>query len=169
MTRWHKIILLAIAFAFLTALLVITGMPLRTDSAPLGIVSMQLAGNAVNTGIILQSWGPAGRESAWLNLIVDFPYLVTYGWLLLALCRLAASVGDGRMASLGRWCAAGAVLAAMCDAVENIALLHELHAGAGNFAAGIAWGFASVKFLLLAIVGLYLLSAAGRAIARRIF
>ncbi len=58
-----------------------------------------------------------------------------------------------------------APVAAALDAVENVALLRVLDGQTGQPWPGIAYGFASVKFALLALVVVYLI--AGLVLVRR--
>jgi len=157
MTRDSRtLMLLLFTFAILTAILIDSGMPLRTDAAPLGIVSFQLAGSGNTAHTILDSWQDTGRNAALINLAVDYPYLVIYAALLSLLCRRAAA-SLARYAAVGRTCARGAWVAAGCDAIENLALLAQLLNAPGDGAALVALAFASVKFALLGVILAYLL------------
>ncbi|HJP36937.1 MAG TPA: hypothetical protein QF901_13230, partial [Gammaproteobacteria bacterium] len=82
MSLRRKLLLLGFAFVVLTATLVYTGSPLVTTTTPIGIVSFELAFNGPQARAVLGSWDGAAREAAMLNLIVDFPYLVVYAWML---------------------------------------------------------------------------------------
>jgi hypothetical protein len=157
--------LLLVAFVLLTVVLAYSGAALVNATAPLGIVSLQLAGTGATAALILDSWGSDGLAAAWLNLIIDFPYLMTYGALLGLLCRRAARTRPLRVAT-GRSCLRAAVAAAAFDAVENLALLVQLQTGANDPAAALAFACAGIKFALLAIVIAYLVVTALIALVR---
>jgi hypothetical protein len=102
-----------------------TNAPLENPAAPMGIVSLQLAGNMAAAQEILASWGPAEQCWAILNLVIDYPYLLAYATTLGLGCVLIARhlPGPRHVASLGLWLAWGIIGAALLDAVENGALL----------------------------------------------
>ena len=159
MSEARAIRLLLAAFALLTGILVYTGAPLVNDSAPLGIVSFQLAGTGVAAAAMLSAWGSEGRAAALLNLLLDMPYLVIYGAILVLLCRRAArSISVSNLP--GRFCFHAAWAAAAFDALENAALLEQLNGRASDPAAALAFACASIKFTLLAIVVAYLMLTA---------
>jgi hypothetical protein len=157
--RKNSFVPLYLAFAALTALLVYTGQPLITDAARFGIVSLQLAGDAKEASTILESWGADGRRAAYINLALDFPYLLVYAGLLSLLCTRAAERSSPRKRAAG-YCPGRSVwLAAICDAAENIALLYVLGTAPSAIVTMFAWLAASLKFMLLALVITYLLYA----------
>jgi len=157
---------LLVAFILLTALLAYTGAALVNATAPLGIVSLQLAGTGATAARILDSWGSAGQAAALLNLVIDFPFLVVYGTLLGRWCRRAARALPLHAAT-GRSCVHAAWAAAAFDAVENVALLAQLNGSANDPAATLAFTCAGIKFALLAMVIAYLVVAMLGAAVRR--
>lgn len=105
--------------------------------------------------------GPDGISAARQQLFVDFGYLVVYGILLWKACRLlgarAARRGAGGIAKLAPTFAWMAVVAAVCDAVENVGLLLVTYGHTGQPWPALASGYASAKFILLGLVALFLL------------
>lgn len=69
----------------------VIGQPLKTAGTPKGIVSFQLAGQLDVSNAIVESWGPAGRVNAGLNLGLDYLFLFAYGSFLSLACVLLAS------------------------------------------------------------------------------
>jgi len=168
MTERRTLYRLIIAFTALTAALIYTGRPLITTAAPLGIVSFQVAFSEETSLTVLSSWDSAAREAAMDNLLLDFPYLVIYAWILSLLCRHAASPSTQTMSRAGTILARYVWLAAAFDAVENLALLHQLTGNATDSAALTAGIAASAKFSVIAIALAYLLGAASNNwLARR--
>jgi hypothetical protein len=104
--------------------------------------------------------GPGGIDAAQTSIYLDFPMLVLYALALSALCVVvaarAAERGRSGLAGAGRTIAWLAPVAAALDAVENVALLQVLDGHIDQPWPGIAFGFAAVKFALLAVVIVYL-------------
>ena len=116
---------LIVLTAVLMAAIFVTNAPLQNPAAPMGIVSLQLAGSLAAAREILASWGPAAQRWAILNLVIDYPYLLAYATTLGLGCVLIARrlQGPSRIAAVGVWVAWGVLGAALLDAVENAALL----------------------------------------------
>jgi hypothetical protein len=71
------VVLLVVTIAALVAEQ-ITGAPLKTDAAPSGIVSFELAGTLPVAQGILASWDATARVYAGLNLGLDFLFIAAY-------------------------------------------------------------------------------------------
>ncbi len=149
--------LLALALV-LTAILQAVDAPLKTAAAPQGIVSYELAGTTAGAERILASWNGRAREHAALSLGLDFLYMPSYAiaiglacaWLAEALRRRARWLG-----ALGVILAWGQIVAALLDANENVALTTMLLAAVADPWPAIAFGCATVKFLLIGAGLLY--------------
>ena len=136
-----------------------------------GIVEFELARTSEQASEYYGMLGDGGRDAARESLYLDFPYLIAYALfyaaLVLVVAARAAERGMARLAALGRPLAIGVFAAAAFDAVENLALLRVLAGHTDQPWPGIAFAFASLKFLLLiaatvyAIVG-FLLTLRGR-------
>lgn len=128
--------------------------PLRTPAAPLGIVSLELAGTAEHAAAILASWGGPQREAAAFGLGLDFLFLFLYPITISLACRIVAA----RVAtSWPRWSLIGTAVAlavpvsVVLDAVENAALWRVLVLGPAAPWPSIAAFAAYPKFALVAI------------------
>jgi pimeloyl-ACP methyl ester carboxylesterase len=123
------------------------------DEGGPGIVGFELAAHADNADEILVEWGADGRSAARWSLVLDFLYLAGYAvfWALAvrAAGDLAARRGWRRLAAL-RVLWPVALVAAACDAIENVLLLVELEGTTGL--APFAAAFAALKFIGLAVV-----------------
>ncbi|WP_322937861.1 hypothetical protein [Nocardioides bizhenqiangii] len=108
--------------------------PIRTMKSASGvsIVPFELAGTDQRAREILAGWGDDGVDAARRSLYLDFPFLLGYAGLGALLAAASAEpVGDaGRawLTPIGWGAAAGAVLAGVLDAVENLALLRTIRA-----------------------------------------
>jgi len=98
-----------------------TNAPLQTPAAPLGMISLQLAGTLPAAQQILASWDSRAQRAAALNLGIDYPYMVAYAATLSLACVLLARRFRGcrRAALLGIWLSWGMLVALLLDAVEN--------------------------------------------------
>ena len=123
-----------------------------------GIVPFELAGTRKRARHTMTMWGEDGRSAARTSLLLDYPFLVAYTGLNLAVTELAATALPKPLAALGPAVAAGQVAAAACDAAENTALLGVL-SGRDQRLPAVARAFATVKFALLGAGWLY--TAAG--------
>lgn len=124
-----------------------------------GIIELELTRTSAKASEHYGALGRTGRDAARESLYLDYPYLVAYALFFAAACVVVAARaterGMARLASLGRLLASGALIAAACDAVENLALLRVLAGHTDQPWPGIAFAFASAKFLLLTAASLY--------------
>ena len=124
-----------------------------------GIIQFELARTSEKASEYYGELGNKGRDAARESLYLDYPYLVLYALFYAAACvavgARAAERGMARLAGLGQPLAIGALVAAACDAVENVALLQVLNGHTDQPWPAIAFTFASFKFLLLIAASLY--------------
>ena len=148
----------ALLTAALMAVNFATNAPLENPVAPMGIVSLQLAGSLAAAQAILAAWGPVAQRWAILNLVIDYPYLLAYATTLGLGCVLIARhlPGPRRVASLGVWLAWGIIGAALLDAVENAALLRLLLGDLREGWVALAFWCAVPKYVLVLAALAYL-------------
>ena len=99
---------------------------LITNAAPDGIISFELAGTIERVHQILEEWGPVGRIYAVLSLGLDYLFLIVYALFISLACVLIARYLRLEIAFLSKWGMAlgwGQFLAALLDAIENLALI----------------------------------------------
>ena len=103
--------------------------PMRAAGGP-GIVPFELTEDSREARRILTRWGPAGRAAAVTQTYVDVAFLLAYGTALSLFCGYigrragAAKLPDLRTAAIVfAWLA---VAAALCDLIEDIAMLVTL-------------------------------------------
>ena len=134
-------------------------LPALDDMGDVGIIEFELARTSEQASEYYGELGEAGRDAAHESLYLDYPYLILYGLFYAAACVVvAARAAERRMPGLARWgrpLAWGALAGAACDAVENVALLRVLDGHTDQPWPGIAFTFASVKFLLMIAATLY--------------
>ncbi|WP_437912690.1 hypothetical protein WME73_37465 [Sorangium sp. So ce302] len=125
---------------------------LRTEAAPWGIVSFELAGTWARARRIVESWDDAARVSAAFSLGVDYLLLAAYANGLALACVMGADALKKRGlpgASLGAPLAWGQWLAGLLDATENAALLEVLRGSDEALWPPLARRCAQAKFCLV--------------------
>jgi hypothetical protein len=152
--RWPLLALL-LAFSFwLGTKAGADGYLYNSQIAPDGIVSLEMAGNADEAQRIIRFWDLWGaRDDARGSVVYDYVFLIFYSATIALACVMAAPLmGRGRRwhKRLGYALAWAQWLAALFDAVENVALLKMLSlAGFGNTWPAVARWCAIPKFLLI--------------------
>lgn len=150
---WLAVLLLFSVLLFLR--LESTGRRLRTDVAPLGMVSLALSLSADESERILESWDTDGRETARRLLIMDYWFIPLYSTTLTILGLFAARWFDQRGQSLLRDLALyltwGQWLAGLLDFAENTTLLRIVHSypAVPEPLPRLAGWFSRLKFLLI--------------------
>ncbi len=151
--------LIVLALFVLTLGVGALALPALDDMGDVGIVEFELARTSEQASEYYGELGESGRDAARESLYLDFPYLVLYGLFYAAACVVvaarAAECGMSRLARWGRPLAWGALGAAACDAVENVALLRVLDGHTDQPWPGIAFTFATAKFALITAATLY--------------
>jgi len=161
MTRKQWLILLGIAMVALTIVpFLIFEKRLEHTGGP-GIVGFEFAATNARASQILAEWGPKGRHTARLSLIVDYAYMISYGGFFtlagLATRDLARARDWRRLAAAGTIVPFFATAAALLDATENVFLLLVLGGHGGEHAPLIATICSSIKFTLITIAIGYVL------------
>jgi hypothetical protein len=132
------------------------------DAGQHGIIAFEVAFTSSKAHQILLAWGATGHDAAVASLWFDFLYLIAYGLFLWLAIR---AVGDGLRARGRERLAAPAaaislvpLVAAACDAAEDVFLLLQLGGHARSLGPPLAGSFATVKFACIAVAIVYLLA-----------
>jgi hypothetical protein len=134
---------------------------LKTEAAPRGIISFELAGSPQRAQTILDSWDVAAHAAARTSLSLDYAFLVAYAAALFLMCRMlgdARPVSRSKLRPVSRGLAWGQWIAAALDGTENVLLTRQLQGSREAWLAPTAATCASLKFI---IVGLALLFITG--------
>lgn len=152
-SRPASILALLALTAGLSAALLITGEPLGTEAAPAGILSYEFAGTTTRAADILDSWDEVAKSAAGFNLGLDYLYLLAYSTTIaLVILSLATGLEPGsRVLAAALLLAWGQWLAALLDALENVALLTMLLNTPVDPWPALAFICASLKFSLIAL------------------
>jgi hypothetical protein len=170
MTRRRGLWISGIASAVLFLVLAVVDARIQDSGGP-GIVPFELAWSTDRATEILGQWGQSGRDAARLSLWIDYLYLIAYAAFLslavLAVRDAAQRRGWARYARPGTAIAVLPVVAAVCDAIEDAALLLVVGGHADSPAPALATAFALVKFAALAVALVYLLGGLIAMAAKR--
>jgi hypothetical protein len=152
---------------------------LKTEAAPWGAVSLELAGSEGKARGIIDSWergqtrrGVGMLAEARRHLRVDSYFIVAYSLLLAVGCLIAARELHHPQSTafrLGLLLALLPLLAGAFDYVENSAIKRMLDGGPIADLARRAYTFASLKFAIVAVTALYALAGLGAALRRKFF
>jgi len=132
------------------------GAPLVTPVSKAGIVSLELAKTTEQSNIILHQWKQDQVvEQAITNTYIDFLFLLFYSLFLYAVCWSYSLRQQPLWASVSRILAITALLAGLCDVIENYFMLQMLEQQVTETRAYLSWLFAAIKFMLLIPVVLW--------------
>ncbi len=159
----------------LTVLMIIvfsvTGAPLTNAVASYGVVSFELAGTVENAQKILNSWNANTQIRAAFGLGLDYLFMVVYASTIAFGCGIAARVLDRNgwpLVRLGNYLSWGVILAALLDAVENLALTILIFGAVVPPWPEIARWCAMIKFALIFIGIVYAIFGGVVALVERI-
>ena len=153
-------IILLIVTILIMVIMNIIGSPLTTPSAPYGIVSFEFAFTPARAQEMISSWSTDSQLRAAFIQGLDFLFPLVYSAALGLGCLLAANVLSGRgkpLKGLGVLLAWGLVFAALCDYIENIALVAQLFGRVQSPYPEIAGVCAVIKFSMILIAIVYIL------------
>ncbi len=121
-----------------------------------GILELELCWLTDGCQVLMAEW--SSPEVALPGLYADYLYMAIYSATIGLACIQAAPLLSERWARLGVPLAWAQIVAASCDAIENVALI-RLVGGATGPESAISFWFATAKFALIAIGLVY--AAAG--------
>lgn len=135
------------------------------------IVEFELAGSSVKSQAIIDAWSPVDRIHAGFSLGIDYLFMPLYSTTIaLALIWAAGVLSLKRWRSIGLALAWGLWLAAIFDALENLALIKTLFdTTAIDPWPQIAATCATIKFTLIVVGLLYLIAAVIMRLIRRVY
>ncbi len=134
--------------------------PLVTNEAPSGIIAFELAKTLEQSQAILASWDANEKINAGISLGIDFLFLFVYGVFFALACFSVAIKFKNSVEwfyKLGITLAFLQIVAALFDAIENIALIKLLLGSNNSLFSPIAYYFASIKFAIIAIGIVYII------------
>jgi hypothetical protein len=157
----YALLIFGSATIILLVLLSVLDQPLKTDQAPGGIISFEIAKDFLRSQSILTSWDQHSKLFAALSLGLDFLFLIAYSLFLSLLCFKTAERFTGKnnwFRSIGIIIAWLQFLAALFDSIENYALIQLLLGSQKELFSSIAYYFAVTKFLFILSAFVYLIA-----------
>lgn len=149
-----------------------TGVSLKTEAAPLGILNLEFAYQTSKTTPIIESWAPSGSgdniEAAKINTYWDFLFLFFYAGFLFLACKKIAGKFKGAVSKAGILIAKGALLAGILDILENAGMLLTLNNQGSSAVAFLTTFFSVIKWGLAIIAVVYLLISLLAVASRKI-
>ncbi len=156
----HRLFWPALGLAVIAAVVLqVVDRPLKTDAAPQGIVSFELAGSPAQMALILQSWDANARLHAAFSLGFDYLFMLAYASALALAALWAGEGAGGWMGRLGVGMAWAMGVAGLADAAENGLLWRALLGTAPESYPSWARGAGMLKFAMIGIVLLYVFVA----------
>jgi hypothetical protein len=146
------------------------GVSLTTTAAPNGIVSFEFAFTPTRAQEMISSWSTDSQLRAAFIQGLDFLFPLIYSAALGLGCLLAVNVLKARgkpLSGFGVFLAWGLLLAAVCDYIENIALVTQLFGRVQSPYPEIAGVCAAIKFsIILFAIGYILYGLAVRIFSK---
>ncbi len=142
----------------MAVLLRFQGKPLNTSHAPLGIVSMELANTLNKTNAVVSDWKSGFSDVFYQNVLLDFLFICLYGGLFYSLSRYFA-IHFPSLKKAGIHFSRLAIVAALLDVFENSLMLVSFSGHVHSLISFFTFLFASLKFILLAAIIVFLLFA----------
>jgi hypothetical protein len=147
------VVLFVLTIVVMVALQIL-GVKLKTNAAPSGIVSFELAGTLPLAQKIIDSWGQTERVYAGMNLGLDFLFIVVYASCISLGCVLVARSFEQRsilIAFVGVVLAWALWLSALLDCIENYALIKLLLGSPQAVFVALSQWCAIPKFLIVGL------------------
>lgn len=134
---------------------------LVNNVAPAGILSFEFAGNLSTARLMIHSWDYTAKIRAAFGLGLDFLYLIAYSNALALACLYIAK----SWTLFNSFSQAGIIIAwlqwtaALCDGIENAALIALLSDSNRAWLPPLAYWMAAAKFAIVGLAILYLLAS----------
>ena len=143
------ILILFVGAVVLLVALRFQGQHLITHSAPNGILSLELSHDADHTARIGSEWVGSIRSSFYINMLLDFIFIIFYGFSLYVNCRYIALIIPSwkRIAS---FMAIGSLIAMGFDVMENLLMIVSVTTTTNQTISFFTRLFAILKFSLVA-------------------
>jgi len=157
----NKFFILAAGTIIMLIVMGKTGAILKTNTTPHGILNLEFASNTQKVNAILHAWQKNTTsnniKAATINTLLDFIFLIFYSLFLNKLCNIIADKLSGLLVVAGRIIAYSALAAGVLDIIENTGMLLSLNGHINSETAIITFTAASIKWLLVIAILLYVM------------
>jgi hypothetical protein len=156
------------AFAAIVMMVVMQwqGHPLKTPTTKLGIVHLEFADTATRLHELLAHWDNSVVK---VNIWLDFFFIVSYVSFFAIACVYAAMKwADGStLRAAGMVLARLAFAAGVFDIAENLLMLQSIGGNYTDASLILTWYCAAIKFLVIAVIILYLLLSLPKLLGKK--
>ena len=146
---------------FMMYMMSATSSLLKTPETKAGIINLELANTTAKTSAILHAWAPTATtdriDIAKINTWWDLLFLFFYAGLLYLLCNFIADNTAGFMSKAGYLIANAAIIAGICDVMENTGMFFSLYGMVSPIVSFCTAFFSVIKWGLVFITILYVL------------
>ena len=145
----------AVASVLMIVILRWQGSSLKTIHSPRAIVDLEFAGTPLRLYELLAGWDHSVVK---VNIWLDFLFIVSYVLFLSVASELCAMKwGTSIMREIGLTLIRVAYMAGILDIAENLLMLQAVDGNFTNPSLQLTYYFAAVKFILAAIIVIYIL------------
>ena len=122
------------------------------------IVRFELAKELPVAENILHEWITHGKYNlAVMSIYFDFLFIILYTMGLGVTCIFLASLtGHEILQRAGKFFASLLIIAGVCDAIENIAMLKSMHGAMHRWSVVLAYDMATTKFSIVILTVLFI-------------
>jgi hypothetical protein len=121
------------------------------------VVDFEMAKSVEKAESIMGSWGSEGKDNFLNSIYADFIFLICYAGAFFYGSRFMGHLsGHAILKKAGYFFSFLALLAAICDVLENVAMLYTIKQEAIPWVVHFTYDMALVKFSLLFIVLLFM-------------
>ena len=161
MKNWKIIAIFFAGTIIMMTLLRWQGAELFGAESPNGITSLELSNSKSQTSYIIHFWESKGlRHTARNNILLEFLFIPFYGLFLYSICGYFCMGQNEPWQRAGMLLAFGSLVAMVLDGFENILMLFSLHGWGSVFVSFLTFAFASLKFSLVILAGVYIVISA---------
>ncbi len=150
-----KLLVATISFLLIFIAMRFQGAPLKTAITPGGILNLEFANSPAKLMEILNAWDLSiTKQNIWIDFLLIPSYVLLFS-MIAAIC--SNKWQNMLLIRMGTLFAKAAFVAGILDIAENLLMLQSI---AGNYTPSSLWltyYCASVKFLILLIIGLYII------------
>ncbi len=117
------------------------------------IIEFEMAKTPDNAALLISGWGPEGVSRFLKGIYSDFLFIIGYTGLLLYGCRYMGHFsGHYIFRKAGRLFSFLAIVAGICDVIENVGMLFTIKQRAISWVVEFTYDMARVKFSLVLIM-----------------
>jgi len=127
------------------------GQTLITATAPYGIISLEFSHNVQHTISIAEAWSGALRSAFYTNMVLDFFFILFYGFFFYLSCRYIGLLFPSRK-KVAEFFAKASIAAMILDTLENLQMINSIANHPYTITSFLTAVFAAIKFIIVVVV-----------------